>query len=165
MRTRALRRLGVLLATPALLAFACRGPERRGAEAGAGAASGGGPAVASEPEPTFERFESGGVPAYALMRERGRGVVHLDPGPLLAGRVADTLVARAEPNRGAPVLARLVLDTTVVFTFEALPGVLARPGALEFGYAEIGLPILERGTGGWERVYLGEGPDGQPVSG
>jgi hypothetical protein len=52
------------------------------------------------------------VPPDTLVRERGLGVVHLDPGPALAGRVADTLEARSGPDPDADVVARLVLDTT-----------------------------------------------------
>jgi hypothetical protein len=105
------------------------------------------------------------VPPYALERERGVGVVSLDPGPGLAGRVADTLVARVRPDSTSAVLARLVLDTTGVFTFEARDGLLKTPGALDFGYEEIGLAILEHGADGWERVLLGAGADGGVVSG
>src|SRR5699024_8199657 len=49
--------------------------------------------------------------------------------------------------------------------FEARDGLLKTPGALEFGYQEIGLPILEHGADGWERVLLGGAADGSAVTG
>ena len=106
----------------------------------------------------FVRFEGAGVPKWSPMRERGIGVARLELGP------PDTLIARASASPDADVLARLVLDTTGVFVFEAREGLLASPGALAFGYEEVGLPILERGDG-WERVYLGVDSAGAPVSG
>lgn len=152
----------------ALLAGACQ-PERSAANAvSSGAAARPAPTdTPYVPDPTgpFVRFEGGGVPPYTLERERGIGVVHFEPGPALAGRVADTLDVRVRPESAAGVLARLVLDTSGVYVFEAREGALARPGALDFGYEEIGFPILEHGAGGWEHVYVGSAPDRSFASG
>lgn len=148
------------LATALLLLVGCRPTARSRADADAGSAP-----VASDPNSPFVRFDAAGVPSYTLVRERGVGIVHLDPGPVLAGRVSDTLEARDRPEPGAGVLARLVLDTVGVYTFEARAGLLDTPGALEFGYGEVGFPILDHGPEGWERVYLGTAPGGAVVSG
>jgi hypothetical protein len=145
-----------------VVALACGRPESRRS---AGATSAGAASPAAPDTTRFERFEAGGVPAYSPTRQRGLGVVHFDPGPRLAGRAADTLVAREEPDAAAAPLARLIVDTTGVFAFDGRAGSLARPGALEFGYEEIGFPILEHGTDGWERVYLGDDSAGAALSG
>ena len=151
----------------ALCGAACR-PTPRDAARRSGSdttGSSGGAAAAPDPTGPFVRFEAAGVPAYTLERERGVGIVHLDPGPSLAGRAADTLDVRVRPDPRAGVLARLVLDSSGVYTFEAREGAVQTPGALEFGYEEVGLPILAHGTDGWERVYLGTSAGGTVVDG
>jgi hypothetical protein len=65
----------------------------------------------------------------------------------------------------AQPIARLHLDDSGIYRFEAARGALARPGALEFGYEEVGLPLLERRADGWLRVMLGEDDAGSVVSG
>lgn len=105
------------------------------------------------------------VPDPGIFREHGIGVIGFDPGPGLSGRVADSLEVTADTMPGSPVVARLVLDTTAVFRFEAREGMLAAPGALDYGYEEVGLPVLDRAADGWLRVHLGQAADGAPVSG
>jgi hypothetical protein len=126
-------------------------------------ASEGEPAAAAPPG-RFTTFPGAGVPDAWPERERGLGVVHLDPGPTTDRPTEDTLAAYERPDATAPVVARLVRDTTYVYRFEAREGLRAAPGALEFGYEDVGFPILERGAGGWERVYVGTDSSGDPVS-
>jgi hypothetical protein len=116
--------------------------------------------------PRFEAFVvTEGVRDPSRMRERGIGVIGFEPGPLPAGRVADTLDVRADPASGADVIARLVLDTAGVYRYEALEGMLEEQGTLEFGYEIVGLVLLERSPDGWVRVYLGKAPGGAVASG
>jgi hypothetical protein len=132
-------------------------PSAEAREPGASAAAGG-----PQTPGVFTTFPGAGVPSAWPERERGLGVVHLIPG---AGPVEDTLNAHERPDSTAPVLARLMLDTVHVYRFEARAGLLAAPGALEYGYEDVGFPILERGADGWERVYLGADSVGRAVSG
>ncbi len=127
------------------------------------------PSVGSGP---FVAFPAAGVassnpdtvPDPGIVRERGIGVLGFDPGPQLAGRIADSIEVWADSTPAAAVIARMVLDTTGVFRFEAREGLLERPGALDYGYQEVGLVVLER-RGEWLRVFLGNGADGAGVSG
>ena len=114
----------------------------------------------------FEAFAvTAGVRDPSRMRERGIGVIGFEPGPLLAGRAADTLDVRANPTSGAAVIARLVLDTAGVYRYEVREGLLEEQGTLEFGYEIMGLVLLERSPDGWFQVYLGNAPGGAVVSG
>jgi hypothetical protein len=145
-----------LLPAVVLLALACGGEETEtGADEGA---------ADSVPDTvTMVAFEAAGVPDYTPMRERGIGVVHFDPGPRLASRAADTIrVMEAFPPNA--VIARLIADSLGVYRFEAAADLLDAPGALEFGYEEIGLPALE--SAGIERwlVHLGTRA-AEPVTG
>ena len=118
------------------------------------------------PAPRFEAFAvTPGVRDPSSMRERGIGVIGFEPGPLLAGRAADTLEVRTDPESGAEVIARLVLDTAGVYRYEAREGLLQEQGTLEFGYEILGLVLLERIPDGWVRVYLGKAPGGAVASG
>jgi hypothetical protein len=146
-----------------LVALACGGSGEEGVERETGL-EGDGPVVETGPDTaTMVAFEAAGVPSWTPMRERGIGIVHFDPGPQLAGRAADTIrVTGAAPGEG--VIARLIVDSMSVYRFEAAPAVLDAPGALEFGYEEIGLPLLEDAEQGRWRVYLGT-RGGAPVSG
>ena len=114
----------------------------------------------------FEAFAvTAGVRDPSSMRERGIGVIGFEPGPLLAGRAADTIYVRTDSTPEAVVIARLVLDSARVYRYEALEGLLEEQGTLEFGYGVVGLVLLERSPDGWVRVYLGKAPGGAVVSG
>ena len=140
----------------------CGGAEGPGSSAGS--REPGEPAAAGGPQTpiAFTTFPGAGVPSAWPERERGLGVVHLVPG---ARPAEDTLEAHERPDSTAPVLARLVLDTLHVYRFEARDGLLATPGALEYGYEDVGFPILERGPDGWERVHVGTDSAGASVAG
>jgi hypothetical protein len=155
--------VALLLALIPLATLACGGAEEDGAGRENGP-EGDRTVVETGPDTaTLVAFEAAGVPSYTPMRERGIGIVHFDPGPRLAGRAADTIRVTGSAEGGG-VVARLIVDSMAVYRFEAAPGVLDAPGALEFGYEEVGLPLLEDpGAGRW-RVHLGT-RDGEPVSG
>ena len=109
----------------------------------------------------FEAFAvEAGVRDPSRMRERGVGVISFEPGPLLAGRGADTMEVKANPEPEAEVIARLVLDTVGVYRYEVQEGLIEEQGTLEFGYEVVGLVLLEERSDGWVRVYLGEGVAG-----
>jgi hypothetical protein len=145
-----------------LLALGCGG-------AADDARQGGAEAEGADPDAlpdtaTFVAFEAAGVPSWTPMRERGIGIVHFDPGPGLSGRAADTLRVRAERDASSPVIARLIADSMALYRFEAAPELLDAPGALEFGYEEVGLPVLDASDERESVVYLGTRA-GEPVTG
>ena len=59
----------------------------------------------------------------------------------------------------------MVLDSAGVYRYGALAGLIAHPGALDYGYEQVGLPVLQARGDGWSRVYLGETADGTELSG
>jgi hypothetical protein len=119
-------------------------------------------------EDTFRTLEFV-APAYRPHRERGVGVVypsaHLDVSPPRP----DTVEIRTRPEPEAPVVARLVRSDLAVYQMQVRTDV-AESGGLEWGYEDIGLPMIEApGTLGaqadWLRVYYGTSSAGDTLDG
>jgi hypothetical protein len=155
----------LLLPSTLFVASACSGVEREPGEGPAPAVVGG---VVPEP---FRRVDAP-RPTDWMHQERGSGVVYPSPRPLYTGGGgSDTVVVLAEPTVQAPVLARLRLEVDSMsweYVLEARAEV-AEGGAVEFGYEELGLPVVEARSGPqrleWLRVYYGVGGSGEPLTG
>jgi hypothetical protein len=125
------------------------------------------PAAAPDPplEEAFRRLEFA-APAYRTHRERGVGVVfqRTDEG---APR-DDTLVVHTRPDGSAPAVARLIHSAMAMYALEVRTPV-SEGGALEYGYEDVGLPLLEPPSGapasGWLRVHYALAPDSAPLAG
>jgi hypothetical protein len=76
----------------------------------------------------------------------------------------DTFPILAEPRSGAPLVARAFHREGQLEIEAARPGLVS--GALEVGYDETALPLLETGDGGpWLRVSYGFDSDGAAATG
>jgi hypothetical protein len=125
------------------------------------------PALAPEPplEQSFRGLEFV-VPAYRANRERGLGIVfqRTDESPPRE----DTALVHTHPEESAAVVARLIRSATAVYALEVRTPV-AEGGALEFGYEDIGLPLMEAPTDPpapqWLHVLYALAPDSTRLSG
>jgi hypothetical protein len=155
-----------------LLLVACnQGGQQDAADSGGAALGQAADTLAFPPEPplddSFHALEFA-VPSYTPVRERGTGVVHpnitFDPG----GARADTVFVRTRPDTASPVVARLIRTSEALHTLE-VRSTVSEGGALEYGYEDAGLPVLDNPDGAaapvWLRVYYGKGPTGEPLEG
>jgi len=144
------------------------GTERAAAPGAAAGDStlGPGPAAPSGPLVRVERLR----PDDYLRQERGVGAVYLEGAFEGASSEADTLSVLAAPRGGAAALALLILardSLTWEYVLEAR-GPVAEGAAVEFGYEEVGLPVLELRGGAdpeWLHVRYATGSGGEPMTG
>ena len=117
-------------------------------------------------EQDFRRLEFV-APAYRVHRERGVGVAHLrlDETGLLR---VDTISVLTRPEEGAPTAARLIRSDMGVYALEVRTPV-SEGGGLEYGYEDIGLPLLEgpaaTQASAWLHVLFALSPDSTPLAG
>lgn len=96
----------------------------------------------------------------------GVGFVRIPPAPdgPPGTAAADTFPILAEPRTGAPLVARAFHREWQLEIEAARPGLVS--GALETGYEETALPVLEAGAGGeWLRVSYAFDSAGTAVTG
>ena len=96
----------------------------------------------------------------------GVGFVRIPPAPdgPPGTAAADTFPILAEPQTGAPLVARAFHREWQLEIEAARPGLVS--GALEVGYEETALPVLETGVGGpWLRVSYAFDSAGTAVTG
>jgi hypothetical protein len=122
--------------------------------------------AAAVPDPGLRRLAYP-VPADGRVRWRGIGVV-FPAGAGAFGQRADTISVLAAAEDGAPLVARLVRTVSYDHVMDVRDDA-AEGAALEFGYEELGLPLLEvrGGAAGpeWLAVRWGATAAGEPLDG
>ncbi len=168
------RRTGGLAAALALIALlpACGGSTRDAEPPAADSVPG--PPPGSAPAPpqvpladTFHTLEFV-APAYRAYRERGVGVVFPIAGLNASPPLPDTVPIHGGPAPDARVLARFVRRADGVYQMQVRADV-SESGGLEFGYEDIGLPLLDApetiARSDWLRVFYGMTPSGDTLTG
>jgi hypothetical protein len=160
--------LRFVLRLPALLAMlgACGAPSPADRPPDEGTADSAAAPVEVPLLPSFRTLEFA-APVYRTDRERGVGIAF--PRGYMGERAPqpETLTVHTRPDATAAAVARLIRSDMGVYALEVRTDV-GESGALEHGYEDIGLPLLEEPSGPapeWLHVHYALAPDGTPLDG